>query len=156
MARMFACCSRRNMKGEKMETEENMKLVRTHQERREKLNDSHIRKLPRTGSLYSVGNSEVPGLRIYVTKAGAKNFYYTYRPNNEKNWVRIKIGSFHLLNVKVARDKAKQYGAVITKGDVPVIAKRELSNELDLVELIQKFYTNRFNMNYSFLISSSI
>ena len=41
-------------------------MVIKHVERRVRLSDSHIKKLRQKDKLFSVGDSEVPGLRIYV------------------------------------------------------------------------------------------
>jgi predicted GH43/DUF377 family glycosyl hydrolase len=58
---------------------------------------------------------------------------------NEKNWVRIKLGNFTLLNVPGARAKAKRYGAAILDGKDPVIARRELKSYLLLPTTIYNF-----------------
>ena len=83
--------------------------VKKHTERRVKLNDTYIRKLKRKSKLYSIGDSEMVGLRLYVQPSSSKTFYYAYRPKNEKNFVRYKIGTFNVLNVQQARNKAKKY-----------------------------------------------
>jgi len=124
--------------------------VRTHVARRVKLNDTFIKSLKRKNKLYSYGDSEMVGLRLYVEKTGTKTFYYTYRPKNEKNYVRYKIGSFNVLNVKQARDHAKKYAAGIVDGKEPVQIKRDLKGELTLKELIEKFYKERFKANYGY------
>ena len=111
-----------------------------HIERRVRLSDSYIKKLRPKDKRYSIGDSEVPGLRIYVEESGTKTFFYTYKPKDEKNWVRVKIGSFQIINIPKARDKARRYGNDILDGKDPVIAKRELKAESSLVELINKFY----------------
>ena len=139
---MFTGCSKHKLKGKHM--------VIKHVERRVRLSDSHIKKLRAKDKLFSVGDSEVPGLRIYVETSGTKNFYYCYRPKNEKNWVRIKLGNFTLLNVPAARAKAQRYGAAILDGKEPVVARRELKAELTLKELIEQFYSKRFNKNYGY------
>ena len=139
---MFTGCSKHKLKGKKM--------VIKHVERRVRLSDSHIKKLRAKDKLFSVGDSEVPGLRIYVETSGTKNFYYCYKPKNEKNWVRIKLGNFTLLNVPGARAKAKRYGAAILDGKDPVVARRELKAELNLHELTEQFYSKRFNKNYGY------
>ena len=64
--------------------DEEKKVVRKHVERRVKLNDTYIKKLRPLDKLFSVGDSEVPGLRIYVEKSGTKTFYFAYKPNNQK------------------------------------------------------------------------
>ena len=46
--------------------------VRTHVERRVKLNDTFIKSLKRKNKLYSYGDSEMVGLRLYVEKREQK------------------------------------------------------------------------------------
>jgi len=82
--------------------EEN-KTVKKHVERRVKLNDTYLKKLRPLDKLFSVGDSEVPGLRIYVEKSGTKTFYFAYKPRQRKNWVRFKLGSFNIINIPKAR-----------------------------------------------------
>ena len=48
--------------------------VRTHVERRVKLNDTFIKSLKRRNKLYSYGDSEMVGVRLYVEKTGTKTF----------------------------------------------------------------------------------
>ena len=95
--------------------------------------------------LYSEGDSEVPGLRIYVQpNTGSIIFYYCYKPLGQKNWVRFKIGNFNIINVKQARDKARKYAAAILDGKDPVLVKRELKHESTLIEFIEDdFYVKR-------------
>ena len=99
---------------------EEKKVVRKHVERRVKLNDTYIKKLRPLDKLFSVGDSEVPGLRIYVEKSGTKTFYFAYKPNHQKNWVRFKLGNFNIINLPKARTMAKQYGTAIIDGKEPV------------------------------------
>ena len=61
--------------------------VKSYVERRVKLNDTYIKKLRPKNIIYSVGDSEMVGLRMYVRISGSKIFYYCYKPKNEKNWV---------------------------------------------------------------------
>ena len=68
--------------------------IRTHAERRVKLNDTFIKKLRPRNKLYSIGDSEMVGVRIYVQPSGSKKGYYAYCPKNEKNWVREPLGNF--------------------------------------------------------------
>ena len=126
------------------------KIVRKHAERRIKFTDTFIRKLRPLDRPYSYGDSEVPGLRIYVEVSGTKTFYFAYKPKQQKNWVRYKIGNFNILNIPRARAMAQKYGAAIIDGKEPVEAKRELKAELTLKELIEQFYSKRFNRNYGY------
>ena len=67
-----------------------------------------------------------------------------------KNWVRYNVGNFNILNVKQARDKAKKYAALIVEGIDPALVKRKMKTELTLKELIEQFYSKRFNRNYGY------
>ena len=74
--------------------------IKTHAERRIKLNDTIIKKLKvgyKDGKkiVSSVGDSEVPGLRIYVEKSGSKSFYFCYKANNQRHTVRYPIWNFN-------------------------------------------------------------
>ena len=82
--------------------------TRTHAERRVRLSETHIKQKRKSNKLHSEGDSEVPVLRIYVHPSGSVKFYYAYRPANKKNFTRIKIGNFNIINVKQAKDKAKK------------------------------------------------
>ena len=124
--------------------------VRTHVERRVKLNDTILKKERPGNKLRSIGDSEVPGLRAYIQPSSSVIFYFAYKPKNQKNWVRYKIGNFNILNVKQARDKAKKYGAAILEGKDPVEIRRELKEELILTELIERFYDKKFKRSYGY------
>ena len=50
-------------------------MVIKHVERRVRLSDSHIKKLRAKDKLFSVGDSEVPGLRIYVETSCRLSIY---------------------------------------------------------------------------------
>jgi integrase len=125
-------------------------LVRTYAERRVRLNDTFLKKERPGNKLRSIGDSEVPGLRAYIQPSGSVIFYFAYKPKNQKNWVRYKIGNFNILNVKQARDKAKKYGAAILEGKDPVEIRRELKEELILTELIERFYDKKFKRSYGY------
>ena len=60
--------------------------VKTYAERRVKLNDTNIKKYRPKDKIYSIGDSEMVGLRLYVRISGSKIFYYCYKPKNEKNY----------------------------------------------------------------------
>ena len=132
------------------------KVVRKHAERRVKFTDTFLKKLRSKDKPYSIGDSEVPGLRIYVEVSGTKTFYFAYKPKQQKNWVRYKIGNFNILNIPKARSMAQKYGAAIIDGKEPVEAKRELKAELTLKELIEQFYSKRFNRNYGYKAATII
>ena len=56
-----------------------------HVERRKRFGDTYIKSLKPKDKLYSIGDSEVVGLRIYAEVSGTKTFYYAYKPLNQKN-----------------------------------------------------------------------
>ena len=83
--------------------------IKSHAERRVKLTDTFIKKLKvkyKNGKkiVSSVGDSEVPGLRIYVEKSASKSFYYCYKPGNQRHTVRYPIGNFNITNIPAARE----------------------------------------------------
>ena len=59
--------------------------VKTYAERRVKLNDTNIKKLRPGNKIYSIGDSEMVGLRLYVRTRGSKMFYYCYKPGKFKH-----------------------------------------------------------------------
>lgn len=126
------------------------KRIRTHAERRVKLNDTFIKKLRPRNKLYSIGDSEMVGVRIYVQPSGSKKGYYAYCPKNEKNWVREPLGNFNVMNIEQMRNKARTFSAGLLEGKDPVQLKRELKAEPTLKELIERFYNKRFNRNYGY------
>ena len=69
--------------------DENKKPVRKHVERRVRFNDTYIKGKKPRDKLYSEGDSEVPGLRIYIQPSGMIVFYYAYKPLNQENWVQL-------------------------------------------------------------------
>ena len=113
--------------------------TRTHAERRVKLNDTFIKKLRPRNKLYSIGDSEMVGVRIYVQPSGSKKGYYAYCPKNQKNWIREPLGNFNVMNIEQMRNKARTFSAGLLEGKDPVQLKRELKAELTLKELIERF-----------------
>jgi integrase len=125
-------------------------LRKSHAERRVNFGDTFIKNLKRKNKLYSVGDSKMVGLRLRIEPTGSKIFYYSYKPANERHTVSYRIGNFNVLNVQEARDKATLYASGIIEGKDPVQIKRELKTELTLKELIEEFYSKRFNRNYGY------
>jgi len=129
--------------------------TRTHAERGVRLSETHIKQKRKSNKLHSEGDSEVPGLRVYYQPSGSVTFYYGYRPANQKNFVRFKIGNFNVINVKQARDKARKYAAAILDGKDPVLVKRELKQEPTLIEFIEDdFYLKRLLRNFGYKSST--
>ena len=56
--------------------------VRTHVERRVKLNDTILKKERPGNKLRSIGDSEVPGLRAYIQPSSSVIFYFAYKVKN--------------------------------------------------------------------------
>ena len=52
--------------------------VKSYAERRVKLNDTFLKKARSGNKLRSIGDSEVPGLRIYIQQSGSQIFYFFF------------------------------------------------------------------------------
>ena len=83
------------MKG--LEMTEKKKLT----DRRVLLSNRYIESLKPKERRYSVGDSEVIGLRIFVFEGGQKTFYYSYTAKNKDQGLE-KLGFFGSVNVKEA------------------------------------------------------
>jgi len=86
--------------------------------------------LPATGRGY-YNDTQVQGLGLYTTPAGAKTFYLRKRVKGRDE--RIVIGSAEFMSVDKARLKAKEIKEQIAEGLDPVAEKRKkLFNQLTL------------------------
>jgi len=90
----------------------------------QKLTDAFIKKLGERGNLPASGNritydSEVQGLGIRTTAAGAQSFILNYRTRVGRER-RFTIGAFPDWTVKVAREEARRLRATIDLGGDPL------------------------------------
>ena len=87
---------------------------------------------------YSIGDSEVIGLRIFVFEGGQKTFYYSYTTKDKKKGLE-KLGLFGSVNVKEARNTAKKIATEVMNGRSPIEIKISKSGELTVAELVKAF-----------------
>ena len=120
------------MKG--LEMTEKKKLT----DRRVLLSNRYIESLKPKERRYSVGDSEVIGLRIFVFEGGQKTFYYSYTAKNKDQGLE-KLGFFGSVNVKEARNAAKKIAKEVMEGRSPIEIKISRSKELTVGELVDVF-----------------
>ena len=108
-------------------------------DRRVLLSNRYIQSLTPKKDRYSVGDSEVIGLRIYVFPGGQKTFYYSYTAKNKEKGLE-KLGLFGSVNLKEARNVAKKIAKEVMEGRSPIEIKISRSNELTVAELVDTFF----------------
>ena len=83
----------------------------------------------------------MPGLLLRVSPTGHKSFYYTYRLGKgrsfEKKWVQL--GSFPVMTVEQAREKAKLMAATLQFGQDPAKQLQEDKEALSMKDALEKF-----------------
>lgn len=107
-------------------------------ERRVRLSNRYIQALQKKDKRYSVGDSEVIGLRIYVFTGGQKTFYYSYTTKDKERGLE-KLGLFGSVNIKEARNEARKIAVQVMDGKSPLEIKISRSSELTVGELVQQF-----------------
>src|SRR6058998_2103826 len=86
-----------------------------------KITKTIVEKAEAGGPQIPVWDSEVKGLGLRVTPAGAKSFIYQYRHAGQSR--RITIGKVGSIEPSKARNIAKQYTAVVAEGRDPKAEK---------------------------------
>ncbi len=106
------------------------------------LSDTRVARLKRTGKLYRVWDSVVPGFHVQVTPAGAKSYRVQFqRKNGDK--VAIPIGDAEVWNIETAREKAKEHRQAHDNGvDVRAKLKEDLGAS-NLLKLVERWQTDR-------------
>lgn len=91
---------------------------------------------PAQGKRYEVRDVLIPGLHVRVSASGSKVFYLFKRVDHRMR--RIKIGSWHVLSLKDAREKAREILRSIELGEYD---KKEPEEErvLTLAEVVPQF-----------------
>lgn len=83
----------------------------------------------------------MPGLVLRVSPTGHKSFYYSYRLGKgrgfDKKWVHL--GSFPVMTVEQAREKAKLMAASLQFGQDPAKQIQEDKEALSMKEALEKF-----------------
>ena len=107
-------------------------------DRRVSLSNRYIETLKKKNKRYSVGDSEVIGLRIFVFEGGQKTFYYSYTTKEKEKGLE-KLGLFGSVNVKEARNAARKIAKDVMDGRSPIEIRISRSGELTVGELVKTF-----------------
>ena len=107
----------------------------------ERLTDQTIRKLatPVTGNVIHF-DSQVGGLGVRITAAGARSFVLCYR-NKSGRQRRLTIGTFGEWTIGAARAEAKEFKRQIDQGDDPLGERIAHRDAPSMAELCKRFLT---------------
>jgi len=108
-------------------------------DRRVLLSNRYIQTLKPKDKRYSKGDSEVIGLRIFVFAGGQKTFYYSYTAKNKEQGLE-KLGLFGSVNLKEARNAARNIAKEVMEGRSPIEIKISRASELTVGELVNTFF----------------
>lgn len=92
---------------------------------------------PAQGKRYEVRDPLLPGLHLRVSASGGKVFYITKRVDHRLR--RIKVGSWPILSLHDAREKARAILRLIELGEFDQKAPEEEAPVLTLAEVIPQF-----------------
>jgi integrase len=104
-----------------------------NQNRKQNLTDRTLKTLKpaKSGARYEIIDTTQPGLAIRVTSGGAKTFVLRSRFPSSKHFTRRALGAYPTLSLHEARDKARDWLRLISKGIDPEIeAERARQEEL--------------------------
>jgi len=104
-----------------------------------KLTDAVCRDLPRLDKKY-YKPGDFPGLQFWVLPSGTKTWYYQYRTKNKKYPQSKKLGNYPIVSVVEATKKAKTEALKIFNGQDPRETEKSELLELQLGEVIRKYY----------------
>src|SRR5262245_4453880 len=115
------------------------------------LNDRTIKALKpaKAGQRYEIADAGMPGMVLRVTDKGTKTFALLARYPGSPNPTRRALGEYPALGLAEAREKARQWLALLAKGSDPAIeAVREraatLRKEGDTVASVaERFFTRK-------------
>ena len=104
-----------------------------------KLTDAVCRDLPRLDKrYYKLG--DYPGLEFWVLPSGIKTWYYRYRTKSKNYQQRKRLGNYPTVSIVEATKKAKSESLKIFNGQDPREAEKSELLELQLGEVIRKYY----------------
>lgn len=81
---------------------------------------------------------ELPGFGIRTTPAGTKSFIYQYRMLNQRQG-KTTIGGFPGLTVDQARKLAREYAAMVERGESPSDVKRSIRTAATVRDLAERY-----------------
>ena len=90
---------------------------------KERLTDRGLKNLPPADKPYEIMDFDVRGLGIRVMPSGARSFILFRRFPGSKNPARRSLGIYGEISLAQARDKAREWNALVEKGIDPTIEK---------------------------------
>ena len=84
-----------------------------------RLTDRKLQSLKRKGKRYEVMDSDVPGFGVRVSEVGQKSFILIARYPGSPNPTRRALGEYPSMSLGEARERAKDWRALIRKGIDP-------------------------------------
>jgi integrase len=87
----------------------------------------------RLGKTYDVTDAQVPGLAVRVMPSGQRTFVFVGRFPGHPNPTRRRLGTYGALSLEKAREKARKWSELITKGVDPVSEQRRRTNTFTAV-----------------------
>lgn len=98
-------------------------MANTEREGSRHLTQAQVEKLLPEPMRRDVYDATVPGLVLRISPSGSKSWSFTYRVRGQAK--RLTLGSFPGVNLKLARDRAREARAVLQRGSDPVQEKRD-------------------------------
>ncbi|HEV7254495.1 MAG TPA: integrase arm-type DNA-binding domain-containing protein [Mesorhizobium sp.] len=94
---------------------------------RENLTDKRLKALKPApaGQRYEIMDGIVPGMGIRVTDKGQKSFVFVARYPGSSNPTRRALGEYDALTLDAARDKAREWHGLISRGIDPKVKQEE-------------------------------
>jgi integrase len=96
-----------------------------------RLTDRKLKALRRMSKRYDVMDSDVPGFGVRVSEVGLKTFILIARYPGSTNPTRRALGEYPSLSLEKARERARDWRALIRKGNDPK-AEEERQRRLEL------------------------
>ena len=109
------------------------------------LSDAICRSLPRLDKRY-MKQGDYPGLEFWVQPGGSKSWYYQYRSKGVKDQIRKKIGTFPVVGVTEAFNRAKKLAKDIYEGTDPRQTEKIEVLKEQLGQAIKKYYTDELTV----------
>ncbi|GGH07582.1 tyrosine-type recombinase/integrase [Mucilaginibacter phyllosphaerae] len=96
-------------------------------------------KLEPTNKRYSIADTKIPYLKLFVYESGAKSFVLTRKVKGRSQ--KIKIGNYDTLKIEQARKKAKDLNALIDLGGNPHQDRIDERQSITFKELYEHYYS---------------
>jgi len=117
----------------------------TKKTKAKKLTDAICRSLPRLDKRY-MKRSDYPGLEFWVQPGGTKSWSYQYRIKGVKNSIRKALGTYPVIGVVEAINRAKKISTEIYDGVDPRQTEKIEVLKLQLGTAIKSYYADELTV----------